>query len=129
MNVGLLTAENVLKKQFLCKRHDIPVNSLEGFVRQILGWREFVRGVYVNQGTYQRNKNYWKHKKKLPESFYTAKTGIRPIDSSLQKILKTGYAHHIERLMIFANFMNLVSSILMKSINGLWKCSSIPTTG
>lgn len=108
MNVGLLTPENVLEKAIsFAKDHDIPVNSLEGFVRQILGWREFVRGVYVYQGTYQRNKNYWKHKQKLPESFYTAKTGIRPIDSSLQKILKTGYAHHIERLMIFANFMNL----------------------
>lgn len=108
MNVGLLTAENVLKRAIsFAKDHDVPVNSLEGFVRQILGWREFVRGVYINKGIYQRNKNYWKHKKKLPESFYTAKTGIRPVDSSLQKILKTGYAHHIERLMIFANFMNL----------------------
>jgi deoxyribodipyrimidine photolyase-related protein len=108
MNVGLLTPEYVLEKAIaFAEENDIPVNSLEGFVRQILGWREFVRGVYVYQGTYQRNKNYWKHDKKLPESFYTAKTGIRPIDSSLQKILKTGYAHHIERLMIFANFMNL----------------------
>ncbi|WP_415327857.1 cryptochrome/photolyase family protein [Chryseobacterium sp. MMS23-Vi53] len=108
MNVGLLTPEYVLEKAIsFAKENDIPVNSLEGFVRQILGWREFVRGVYVYQGTYQRNKNYWNHKQKLPQYFYTAKTGIRPIDSSLQKILKTGYAHHIERLMIFANFMNL----------------------
>ena len=84
MNVGLLTPEYVLEKaNAFAEEHDIPVNSLEGFVRQILGWREFVRGVYVYQGTYQRNKNYWKHDKKLPESFYTAKTGIRPIDSSL----------------------------------------------
>lgn len=108
MNVGLLTPEDVLEKAIsFAKDNDIPVNSLEGFVRQILGWREFVRGVYLYQGTYQRNKNYWNNNKKLPDSFYTAKTGIRPIDSSLQKILKTGYAHHIERLMIFANFMNL----------------------
>jgi deoxyribodipyrimidine photolyase-related protein len=64
MNVGLLTPENVLEKAIsFAKEHDIPVNSLEGFVRQILGWREFVRGVYVYQGTYQRNKNYWKHNK------------------------------------------------------------------
>lgn len=108
MNVGLLTPEDVLEKAIsFAKDNDIPVNSLEGFVRQILGWREFVRGIYLYQGTYQRNKNYWNNNKKLPDSFYTAKTGIRPIDSSLQKILKTGYAHHIERLMIFANFMNL----------------------
>ncbi|PXW16237.1 deoxyribodipyrimidine photolyase-related protein [Chryseobacterium sp. CBTAP 102] len=108
MNIGLLTPENVLEKAIsFAQENHIPVNSLEGFVRQILGWREFVRGVYVYQGTYQRNKNYWKHQQKLPGSFYTAQTGIRPIDSTLQKILKTGYAHHIERLMIFANFMNL----------------------
>ncbi|WP_172279107.1 cryptochrome/photolyase family protein [Chryseobacterium sp. LAM-KRS1] len=108
MNVGLLTAENVLEKAIsFAKENDIPVNSLEGFVRQILGWREFVRGVYLYQGVHQRNKNYWKHKQKLPGSFYTAKTGIQPVDSSIQKILKTGYAHHIERLMIFANLMNL----------------------
>lgn len=108
MNIGLLTAENVLERAIsFAKENDIPVNSLEGFVRQILGWREFVRGVYLYQGTDQRNKNYWKHHQKLPKSFYTAETGLRPIDSSLQKILKTGYAHHIERLMIFANFMNL----------------------
>ncbi|WP_378103261.1 cryptochrome/photolyase family protein [Chryseobacterium sp. sg2396] len=108
LNVGLLTAEIVLEKAIaFAEEDDIPVNSLEGFVRQILGWREFVRGVYVYQGTYQRNKNYWNHTNKLPETFYTAQTGIYPIDSSLKKILKTGYAHHIERLMVFANFMNL----------------------
>lgn len=108
MNIGLLTPENVLERAIsFAKEHDVPVNSLEGFVRQILGWREFVRGVYVYRGTDQRNKNYWKHHQKLPRSFYTAETGIRPIDSTLQKIMKTGYAHHIERLMIFANFMNL----------------------
>lgn len=109
INIGLLTAENVLDKAiaFAKEYDDIPVNSLEGLVRQILGWREFIRGVYLYQGTYQRNKNYWKHKQKLPESFYTGNTGIRPIDSSIQKILISGYAHHIERLMILANFMNL----------------------
>ncbi|WP_323136933.1 cryptochrome/photolyase family protein [Chryseobacterium fluminis] len=108
MNVGLLNAGNVLEEAIsFAKDQEIPVNSLEGFVRQILGWREFVRGVYLYRGTYQRNKNYWKHQRSLPESFYTAKTGIRPVDRSLQKILKTGYANHIERLMIFANFMNL----------------------
>lgn len=108
MNVGLLTPENVLEKAIsFAKDNEIPINSLEGFVRQILGWREFVRGVYVYKGSYQRNKNYWKHTENLPESFYTATTGIRPIDSCIKKILKTGYAHHIERLMVFANFMNL----------------------
>ncbi|MCD9856743.1 cryptochrome/photolyase family protein [Epilithonimonas sp. JDS] len=109
LNIGLLTAENVLKEAIeYANEYNIPINSLEGFVRQILGWREFVRGIYLYQGTYQRNKNYWKHQNPLTESFYIGETGIKPIDSTILKLLGTGYAHHIERLMIFANFMNLL---------------------
>jgi len=109
LNIGLLTAIDVLENSIkYADEYKIPINSLEGFVRQILGWREFVRGIYLYEGTFQRNKNYWKHKNPLPESFYTAKTDIKPIDSTILKVLKTGYAHHIERLMIFANFMNLL---------------------
>ncbi|MBD8081480.1 cryptochrome/photolyase family protein [Chryseobacterium caseinilyticum] len=110
LNVGLLTPDFVLEKAInYAQDFDIPVNSLEGFVRQILGWREFIRGVYLYQGTFQRNKNYWMHKKSLPESFYTGKTGIKPVDSTILKILETGYSHHIERLMILAGFMNLLN--------------------
>lgn len=108
LNTGLLTPKKVLKKALkYAEEHDIPMNSTEGFVRQIVGWREFIRGMYVYEGTYQRRQNYWKHQKKLPHDFYTGKTGILPIDSCVRKISATGYAHHIERLMVFANFMNL----------------------
>ncbi len=108
LNIGLLTADKVLEESLnYAEEFEVPVNSLEGFVRQIIGWREFVRGIYLYEGSFQRNKNYWNHHNLLPAAFYTAKTGIRPIDSSILKVLKTGYAHHIERLMIFANFMNL----------------------
>jgi len=109
LNVGLLTPDFVLEQAIkYAEDFDVPINSLEGFVRQILGWREFVRGIYLYQGTFQRNKNYWKHTNPLPETFYSGKTGIKPIDSTILKVLETGYAHHIERLMIFANFMNLL---------------------
>lgn len=109
LNIGLLTADRVLKKAIdHAEEHKIPINSLEGFVRQILGWREFVRGVYLYQGTYQRNKNYWKHHNTLPQSFYTGTTEIKPVDNTILKVLETGYAHHIERLMIAANLMNLL---------------------
>nr|WP_314490248.1 cryptochrome/photolyase family protein [uncultured Chryseobacterium sp.] len=108
LNIGLLTADKVLEESIsYATEFDVPINSLEGFVRQILGWREFVRGMYIYQGSFQRNKNYWKHHNLLPVSFYTAETGIRPVDSTILKVLETGYAHHIERLMILANFMNL----------------------
>ncbi len=109
LNIGLLDPEKVLGKAIdYAEAYKIPINSLEGFVRQILGWREFVRGIYLYEGTFQRNKNYWKHHNPLPTSFYTGKTNIKPIDSTILKVLQTGYAHHIERLMIFANVMNLL---------------------
>jgi deoxyribodipyrimidine photolyase-related protein len=63
--------------------------------------------VYEREGTKQRTTNYWQFKRKIPTSFWTGDTGIAPIDSTIKKILKTGYAHHIERLMVLGNFMLL----------------------
>ena len=72
-------------------------------IRQIIGWREFIRGVYVCKGTEERNKNFWKFSRKIPSSFYSATTGIDPVDDTINKINKSGYANHIERLMIIGN--------------------------
>jgi deoxyribodipyrimidine photolyase-related protein len=108
LNVGLLTPEYVLKEAVAyATKHNTPINSLEGFVRQILGWREFIRAVYIHKGTIQRTTNYWKFTRRIPTSFYTGTTGITPIDDVIKKVLATGYAHHIERLMILGNFMLL----------------------
>jgi len=108
INVGLLSPEKVINEAIdFSEKNGIPINSLEGFVRQILGWREFIRGVYEVKGTEERTKNFWKHSRKIPKSFYNGTTGILPIDTTIKKILKTGYAHHIERLMILGNFMVL----------------------
>ena len=108
INVGLLTPNEVLTEALkYAKNHDIPLNSLEGFIRQIMGWREFIRGVYDTKGSEERIKNFWGHSKTIPHSFYTGTTGILPVDITIKKILKTGYAHHIERLMILGNFMLL----------------------
>lgn len=108
LNVGLITPQEVLDECIAkANAHNIPLNSLEGFVRQVLGWREFIRGVYVAKGVEERTKNYWKFHRKIPTSFYDGTTGIAPIDQTIKKILKTGYAHHIERLMILGNFMLL----------------------
>lgn len=108
INVGLLEPEYVIKKTIsYANKNDIPVNSTEGFVRQILGWREFIRGVYEVKGTEERTKNFWKFSRKIPKSFYDGSTGIQPVDDVIKKVLETGYAHHIERLMILGNFMVL----------------------
>lgn len=108
INVGLLNPLEVIEKAIdHASENDIPINSTEGFVRQILGWREFIRGVYEAVGTKERTKNFWKFKRKIPKSFYDGTTGIQPIDDVIHKVNKTAYAHHIERLMILGNFMVL----------------------
>ena len=108
MNSGLLSPSYVLKKILtFFERHSLPLNSLEGFVRQILGWREFIRAAYEADGTTMRTSNFFQHKKKLPESYWNATTGIYPIDHSIKNALRYGYTHHIERLMVLGNFMLL----------------------
>ncbi|MEO1032231.1 MAG: cryptochrome/photolyase family protein [Bacteroidota bacterium] len=108
INVGLLNPMDVIQKAMAYARsHNVPLNSTEGFVRQILGWREFIRGVYEVKGTEERTKNFWNFKRNIPPSFYNGTTGIPPIDDVIRKVNKTAYAHHIERLMILGNFMVL----------------------
>ena len=72
-----------------------------------MGWREFIKIVYEREGSKQRTTNYWNFTRKIPSSFWTGTTGIPPIDITIKKILKTGYCHHIERLMVLGNFMLL----------------------
>jgi len=108
INIGLLDPMTVIDRAItFANANDVPLNSTEGFVRQILGWREFIRGVYEVKGTEERTKNFWKFKRKIPHSFYDGSTGIKPIDDVIKKVNKTAYAHHIERLMILGNFMVL----------------------
>lgn len=108
LNIGLLQPGQIIEAALaVAKKHNIPLNSLEGFIRQIIGWREFVHLVYEREGVKQRTTNYWKFKRKIPKSFWTGETGISPIDITIKKILQTGYCHHIERLMVLGNFMQL----------------------
>jgi deoxyribodipyrimidine photolyase-related protein len=108
LNVGLLSPKFVIEEALsYASNHEVPLNSLEGFIRQIVGWREFIRAVYELKGSEERTKNYWGFKRKIPASFWNGSTGIEPIDSTIQKVLETGYAHHIERLMVLGNFMLL----------------------
>lgn len=110
LNIGLLTPDEVIGKTLSfaqSQKGKIPLNSLEGFVRQVIGWREFVRAVYHLEGNRQRNKNFWGHTCNLPKSLYSGNTGIEPIDNTIVRLLSSAYAHHIERLMILGNFMLL----------------------
>ncbi len=108
INSGLLTPRQILDKALsYADEHAVPLNSLEGFVRQIIGWREFNRGCYEQIGRKQRTRNFFKHTNKLPASFWTATTGVEPVDAVIRRVLDNAYCHHIERLMILGNFMLL----------------------
>lgn len=112
LNIGLLTPQQVLDASLAyAKKHDVPINSLEGFVRQILGWREFIRASYEVDGTQMRNSNFFNHTRQLPASFWNddseITTGLLPVDCVITKVLCCGYSHHIERLMVMGNVMLL----------------------
>jgi deoxyribodipyrimidine photolyase-related protein len=105
INLGLITPQEVIDKAIdYADQNKIPLNSLEGFIRQIMGWREFIRGIYQN---FDEDQNFWNHQRKLNSKWYEGKLGIKPVDDAIKKALKYGYNHHIERLMILSNFMLL----------------------
>lgn len=108
LNIGLITPQEVLDKATLfAKEHKTSLASLEGFGRQIMGWREFIRIVYEREGVVQRTRNYWKFTRKIPSSFWNGTTGIRPVDLLIERLQQYAYTHHIERLMVLGNFMLL----------------------
>lgn len=109
LNIGLLDPEEIVERA-LAKAGDfkeVPLNSVEGFIRQIIGWREFMHGIYVHRGTEIRNGNFWKFQTPMPKGFYDGTTGIPPVDRVIRQLLDEGWCHHIERLMVLGNFMLL----------------------
>lgn len=103
LNNGLITPDEVLDKALEAwQENDIPFSSIEGLVRQIIGWREFLKGIYNH---YELNKNYFGHQRKLKAHWYEGTTGIPPLDDAIHKAQKHGYTHHIERLMVVGNIM------------------------
>lgn len=108
LNAGLITPDVIVDRTLeFVDKHKISMNSLEGFLRQVIGWREFIRVVYHLAGTKQRNSNFFKHKRKMPKCFYDGSSGILPVDETIKKLKETAYCHHIERLMVLGNFFLL----------------------
>ncbi len=105
LNIGLLTPKEVVEKAITIE--GVSLNSLEGFIRQIIGWREFIRGVDAHHGSFQEKSNFFSHKRKMQSSWYEGSTGIVPLDDAIKKSLRYGYCHHIERLMLLSNLMLL----------------------
>ena len=106
MNVKLISPKEVIDKVIEGYQEDnsISINQVEGFVRQILGWREYMRGIYWSQMPEYKNLNYFNHDRKLPRWFWDGKTKMKCLSHAIGQSLDYAYAHHIQRLMITGNF-------------------------
>ncbi len=107
INLGLITPNEIVQKLFDKTLPKIKLNSCEGYVRQIIGWREFIRGIYQNFSEDMETVNFFDHKRQMKSSWYDGTTGLIPLDFSIKNAIQYGWTHHIERLMIIANIMNL----------------------
>ena len=108
INLGLITPELIIKKILdFHKKNKIRLNSLEGYIRQVIGWREFMRGIYQSYSNEMETRNFFKQNRKMKKSWYDGSTGLPPLDYAIKNALKYGWSHHIERLMILSNIMNL----------------------
>ncbi|MBL9152930.1 MAG: cryptochrome/photolyase family protein [Verrucomicrobiales bacterium] len=108
LNIGLLTPSQVIERTLdFAADQPVPLNSLEGFVRQIVGWREFMRAMYDRHGVEMRNGNFFGHDRPIPRAFYEGTTGLPPADDAIRRALDHGWCHHIERLMVLGNLMLL----------------------
>lgn len=108
LNIGLLNPADLIEATLKAgSSHGIGMASQEGFIRQVIGWREFMCGIYRHRSVPIRTRNFWGFTKPIPQSFYDGTTGIGPVDRVIRTLLKEGYCHHIERLMVLGSFMLL----------------------
>jgi len=108
LNTGLLLAREVCKKALAAYHQGkISLPSVEGFIRQIIGWREFVHIYYEALMPDIRETNYFGYKENLPQLFWDGQTDMHCLSDTVETVLKYGYSHHITRLMVPSNFSNL----------------------
>lgn len=107
MNIKILSPHEVIQAaitEWEKRQNEIEFNQLEGFVRQIIGWREYMRGIYWAKMPDYASLNYFNHQEKLPHWFWSGKTKLNCMKDAITQSLKYAYAHHIQRLMITGNF-------------------------
>ena len=105
LNVGLLDPMEVCKAaEDAYKDGHAPLNAVEGFIRQIIGWREYVRGIYFREGPDYPRRNALNHQRKLPAFFWTGETEMNCLSKAITQTAEEAYAHHIQRLMVTGNF-------------------------
>lgn len=117
LNCGLLNPlECVLEAQSAYYQNKISLNNVEGFIRQILGWREYIRGIYWLKMPEYYHENFLAADKNLPEFYWDAKTEMNCIKQCVKETKENAYAHHIQRLMVLGNFA-LLAGIDPKQVN------------
>ena len=107
LNLKLISPAEVvsyIEKYWQGNQRKITIAQAEGFIRQIIGWREYMRGIYWQHMPEFENLNFFNHKRPLPSWFWNGKTGMNCMSKTIQQSLEHGYAHHIQRLMLTGNF-------------------------
>jgi deoxyribodipyrimidine photolyase-related protein len=113
LNIGLLDPAAVIASTMATVEarrqagEAVPIASLEGFLRQVIGWREFVRGIDLVHGDRQASSNFWNHRRLLAPCWENGSTGLPPLDRALERVDRLAYTHHIERLMVISTLMLL----------------------
>ncbi|MEX2515912.1 MAG: cryptochrome/photolyase family protein [Gammaproteobacteria bacterium] len=116
LNCGLLDPAEVcdrVAEEYMAGR--VALNNAEGFIRQILGWREYVRGIYFREMPGYAERNYFSAKRKLPGFYWTAKTDMNCLRNAIEQTRDDAYAHHIQRLMVTGNFA-MLAGVLPEAI-------------
>jgi deoxyribodipyrimidine photolyase-related protein len=105
LNCGLLTPREVIEQAENAYRNGhAPLNAVEGFIRQVLGWREYVRGLYWLKMPDYKNQNFLNATRSLPNFFWDTRTKMNCLHQCIKETSDNAYAHHIQRLMILGNF-------------------------
>jgi deoxyribodipyrimidine photolyase-related protein len=107
MNIKMISPQEVINraiKEWENRKEEIEYHQIEGFVRQIIGWREYMRGIYWLKMPEYETMNFFNNQEKLPTWFWTGKTKMNCLKDAITQSLDYAYAHHIQRLMITGNF-------------------------
>lgn len=117
LNCGLLLPlECVQAAEIAYHQEKVPLNAVEGFIRQLIGWREYVRGIYWLKMPDYADYNFFEANRQLPDFYWTAKTKMNCLKQCVLETKQNAYAHHIQRLMVLGNFA-LLAGIDPKEVN------------
>ena len=105
LNLGLLGPLEICQRvEEEWRAGRVPINAAEGYIRQVIGWREYVRGLYFHEGPGYSKRNQLRHSRGLPWMYWGGETGMNCIAQAVTQTREEAYAHHIQRLMVTGNF-------------------------